>query len=188
MAAVTAISLRRLAWGVALFLAPWSVGCVTLPHCGWGCKQPDTRVCNLALIWHNSVADAPNVLAGGKTVPTLAGRMYLLGPDGGFMTACGGFQVEVFDDNQPCGDKPLFSWTFKEDVMANLMKKDHWGVGYTVLLPWEGLANLCKVRLRTCYQPKVGSPVFTESVVTLMPNNGVIREGTGPITPAGFRR
>ena len=187
MAATPAMAMRRAAWGVAVLLAPLLTGCLTLPHHPWDGEPGPTKVCQVMVAWRNSVGLGPDPINGGRTQPILVGRMYLFDSKIDYpQLAQGGLKVELFDESRGVcnGVPPLENWVFNAEDMPNLMRKDPLGIGYTLLLPWGTFRpDITKIKMRTCYTPTGGLPVYTENVVTLDIGNGVIEDVTSKVPP-----
>jgi hypothetical protein len=174
--------LGLLGWLVGV--ASLSSGCVTTENSvSSGDKPPPMGIpCQIVATWQNNVAHAPDPVHGGAMNPGLAGRLYLFGKVFGFpMPAEGSLIVEMIDESK---DKPeaVEQWRIDSATLQRLLRQDMIGWGYTLFLPsGRYKPEMTTVRLRTCFTPKKGSPLFNESVVTLVPGNGVVREGT-PLT------
>lgn len=189
MATVAAVAMRRAVAGLALGLMV--TGCVGLPVHPFGPPLDPPRVAQVVVNWRNSVAFSPDPVNGGRQQPVLGGQMYLFGATVDYpMVARGGAKVELFDEsNGPATGPALEEWVFRPEDMPHLMKKDFLGVCYMVLLPWGTYRpEIQKIKLRTAYLSPDGLPVYTENVVTLDTNNGVITDVTGKVSPAGLKR
>ncbi|MBY0228620.1 MAG: hypothetical protein K2W96_05000 [Gemmataceae bacterium] len=171
-------AMKTLLWAALAGAALLPAGCVGLP--GTWSKPP--APCQLAALWQNAVMHAPDTMRNGATNPGLAGRLLLFGPELGHpLVADGRLVVEMYDPAQP-GAEPLERWDIHPNDLAKLGKKDRFGWGYTVFLPSARLTPaMTRVRLKTAYHPKGGSPIFTENDLTLAEGNGVIQQGTAPL-------
>jgi hypothetical protein len=172
-----------LVWSLAVVVGLCS-GCVTTEKSvASGDKPPALGVpCQIVATWQTDVAYAPDPTHGGAMNPGLAGRLYLFGKVIDFpMAAEGSLIVEMVDESK---DKPeaVEQWRIDPGTMQRLLRQDMIGWGYTLFLPsGRYKPEMTKVRMRTCFTPVKGSPLFSESVVTLAAGNGMIREGT-PLT------
>ncbi|MFO0844707.1 MAG: hypothetical protein U0797_20305 [Gemmataceae bacterium] len=185
-------NLREAALSPRLRLAlvtPWlallAAGCVTTEGGLWpwsgaeSCEKPCQPVC----IWQNNVLTVPDSANGGVPVQGFAGRVYLFGTNMDFPLLCDGtLTVDLIDES--C-DPPKWveRWNIDPETLQRLKKKDVMGWGYTVFLPSkEYRPEMTKIKLKTAFQAPKSPPIFTENAVTLAATNGVIREGTTPLT------
>jgi hypothetical protein len=177
---------RRAAAGLfaALLL---SAGCTTLdPFVGTADGPPTGTVYQVVATWNPEVVFAPDPVHGGKPAPGLAGRLYLFGPQIDFpMQGDGALVVDLYNE---CGDKPVMleEWRIDHDTLQRLLRKDMIGWGYTLFLPWGTYKpDLQRVRLRACYQPAKGAPLFADNgpmtLHTGEPAGGPV--AAGPNTP-----
>jgi len=156
----------RLAAAVLVVLP---AGCVALdknPLAADGPPAPGTP-CQVASFWDTKVHLTPDPTHNGAATPTLAGRVYLEGPEIGIpMTGDGALAVVVYDGSTPITPDavPLQAWQFDPVTLHRLLKKDVVGWGYTLPLVWPDLPrNLARVQLRVCYQPAKGTPIYSDS-------------------------
>jgi hypothetical protein len=165
-------------------------GCVTTE--GYQSNKPPTpgEPCQIVTTWQKSIAYAPDPTRGGQPAPGLAGRVYLFGPEvGDPMTGEGSLTVDMFDASQ--GEPVMVErWEIDAATLQRLLKRDFIGWGYSLFLPsGRYKPEMSKLRLRTCFKSAKGAPIFAESEVTLGAGNGVIRQGTKPLTamPPGVK-
>jgi hypothetical protein len=158
-----------------------SAGCAITEGfaCNDGSKPPPPgSPCQIVTTWQKRIAYAADPTRGGQMNPGLAGRLYLFGPHIDTpMTGQGALKVEMFDDTQGPATAKVEEWTLDSATVDRLLRRDIIGWGYTLFLPsgtWK--PEMSKIRLRTCYQPKTGTPLYAESVVTLADTNGVMHE------------
>ena len=81
------------------------------------------------------------------------------------MAGDGSLTVLAYDGSVPPGPAavPLEVWQYDPVTLHRLLKRDFLGWGYTVPLVWPDLPhNLRSVRVKVCYQPAKGSPLYTE--------------------------
>ena len=81
------------------------------------------------------------------------------------MAGDGSLTVLAYDGSVPPGPAavPLEVWQYDPVTLHRLLKRDFLGWGYTVPLVWPDLPhNLRSVRVKVCYQPAQGSPMYTE--------------------------
>jgi hypothetical protein len=125
--------------------------------------------------WQNRVVFTPDPARGGISAPGLTGRLYIFGKQWGFpITGDGSLIVDLFDESKS-GSVMQEQWRIDPDTLKRLLKRDFLGWGYTLFLPWGRYRpETNKVRLRLCYQPPKGAPLYTESVITLAGENGVM--------------
>src|SRR5439155_4906861 len=112
---------------------------------------------------------------GGTPGPGLAGRVYLFGPEIKFpLTGDGGLEVLLSDETS--GELvQKEAWMIDADTLKKLLRRDQIGWGYTVFLPWTTYRpEITKVRLKVCYLPAHGTPLYSEVPVTIAPENGIV--------------
>lgn len=174
---------RLWAAGLALALTAALSGCATTD---WavlgGTKVPN--VCQMVATWQGSVTYSPDPANNGRPGPGMAGRLYLFGPQLAHpIQGDGALSVELYDESNPqqaqqAQQLPLERWQIDPATLQRLGKQDMIGWGYTVYLPWTrtspDLTKMTKVKLRMCYQPAKGTPIFTENVVSLFHANGQV--------------
>ena len=153
--------------GAAVLALLLTAGCTALdPFVANGDVPPGGAVYQVIATWKNEVVFAPDPAHAGTPAPGLAGRMYLFGPQVDFpLQGDGNVVVDLYNET---GDKPalLEEWRFDHDTLQRLLRKDVIGWGYTLFLPWGTYKpDVQQVRLRLCYQPPGGSPLYAESAV-----------------------
>jgi len=123
--------------------------------------------------WTGQLEHGPDPTRSGAQVPGLAGRLYLFGPEIGTpLEADGKATVDLYDETpRAAGCQPVLveRWNFDKDTLKLLLRKDTIGWGYTLFLPsWEAYRpDMTQVRVKVCYQPAQGSPLYTEHAMTL---------------------
>lgn len=168
-------------WWVVVLLAALPAGCVSsgmnFLWPGEG-QAASGAACQVVATWQNNVLQVPDSTKGGQLMPGFAGRVYLFGSNIDFpVVAEGSLIVDLVDETYDPATW-VERWNIDAETFQRLMKKDIIGCGYTIFLPSkEYRPEMTKVRLRTCFQPVKGAPIYTENVVTLAATNGVIREG-----------
>jgi len=168
---------------LALCAAP---GCLVLDKCksctGIGTAAPPTgqpagQPCQAVMTWSHQVHFAPDPVRNGAPGPGLLGRLYLFDDQvKDPAIGDGSIFVELFDDSgqQPGGVK-IEEWTIDKDTLKRLAKKDTFGWGYTLFLPWGSYRpNLSKVHLALRYDPEKGPPLFAD------PASFIIDHSDGP--------
>jgi hypothetical protein len=83
------------------------------------------------------------------------------------MTGDGSLEVLLFDEtNGPAVQKE--TWKIEPVTFKSLLRKDIIGWGYTVFLPWTTYQpEMTHLRLKLCYLPAKGAPIYFESPVTM---------------------
>ncbi|HVS34380.1 MAG TPA: hypothetical protein VMS17_02295 [Gemmataceae bacterium] len=162
---------RMFAGRRTILVAPLLVllgGCVGMdvnPLCGDGPPAPGTP-CQVTAIWDHTVHFTADPVHGGTQNPALGGRVYLFGPEIKYpMTGDGSMTVLVYDGSVRPGPNvaPLQIWQFDPATLHRLLKHDWLGWGYTLPLVWPDLPHdLQSVRIKVCYQPAKGTPLYTE--------------------------
>ena len=145
-------------------------GCVTTGHFGHKEEGPPVgEVCQAVAYWANQVAFSPDPVNQGRQSPVLRGRLYLFGRQIDFpRTGGGSVVVELFDATPNTGrdpNLPLEVWEFDADTLRQrCLSRDMIGWGYNLFLPWGTYRpEISTVRLRVCYQPPGGLPIYTDN-------------------------
>lgn len=165
----------RLAAGGLVLALLLSAGCTPLESfVDPGDAPPTGAVYQVVATWNPEVVFAPDPVHGGRPTPGLAGRVYLFGPEIDFpLDGDGSLVVDLYNEG---GDKPamLEEWRIDHDTLHRLLRKDMIGWGYTVFLPWGTYRpDIQRVRLRACYHPAKGTPLFADNgAMTLHGSNG----------------
>src|SRR5205085_8747478 len=110
------------------------------------------------------LVETPDAANGGAPLRGLAGRMYLFGPDlpsgdvSPPVSGDGKVTVDMYDDRPMLvGGAPvaLERWEFPPEILKQLLRKNGWGWGYTLFLPWvtSYRPDITQVHLRLSYTP-----------------------------------
>jgi hypothetical protein len=132
----------------------------------------------------------PDPARQGAPNAGIAGRMYLFDQDlANLLEGDGSVAVYLYEETQGA-PVMLEAWGFKAEEVKQLMRKDRYGPGYTLFLPWGTYRpDVSKVRLRVEYRPAKGAPHYCEDAITLAPGNGALREVNGPpLTLTGAKK
>lgn len=134
-------------------------GCVGLPKVVDG--PADGAVHQVHATWDNRVHFTEDPLRNGQQQPGLAGRLYFFGPEIGHpLRGTGEVTVDLYDATHK-EKKMLERWTFDNDNLQRLLKKDTIGWGYTVFLPWGTYKpEVKRVQIQVRFAPEKGSPLF----------------------------
>jgi hypothetical protein len=173
--------MKRLARPLTLGLALWcglSAGCVEM-NAFVGPDGPPGAVPNAATpgavtpphqvvaLWQDRVMWAPDTVHNGQPTPALAGRLYLFNDSlSAMLPGDGTVEVDLYDDTPVDQYQPsvlLEKWQIDAATLQRLWRKDRFGPGYTLLLPWTTLKDhpeIMKIHLVVKYTPKGGSPMF----------------------------
>jgi hypothetical protein len=174
--------MKRLARPLTLGLALWcglNAGCVEMnafvapdgpPGAGApAAVTPGTVVSphQVVALWQDRVMWTPDTVHNGQPTPALAGRLYLFNQNLSAMLAGdGAVEVDLYDDTPVEQYQPsvlLERWQIDAATLQRLWRKDRFGPGYTLLLPWTTLKDhpeIMKIHLVVKYTPKGGSPLF----------------------------
>jgi hypothetical protein len=139
---------------------------------------PPGAPCQVVAFWQPQVFYPPDTVNGGVGSATLAGRIYLYGPQiDAPMPADGTLTVVAYDGATPVGPQsvplPGGAWVLDSDALRRLLKKDMVGWGYTVPLPWPDMPpDLTRVQLKACFKPAKGPPLYTEPTPVTITNPG----------------
>lgn len=127
----------------------------------------EAPVCQVAASWQNHIVTVPDPAHGGRPVPAFVGRLYLFGPQIDFPRAGEGkVVVELYDWSDTSKEKPTVveCWTFDEETLKKLYRRDAIGWGYTLILPSARYhPNMTRVELKARFEPTNGSPLYAES-------------------------
>lgn len=174
---------------VALCMLP---GCVLLDKTVSKHKEP-TGPCptRVVVAWEPKVHYAADPTRGGAMNPGLAGRLYLFGEDVSFPLVCEGkVHVELFDvtprENGVVAPRALETWDFDPATLQKLLRRDMFGQGYTLFLPWGTFRpDITRVQLRTTFTPSAGPAPLFGSPSTLNLANPLVFGGANPHGPIG---
>ena len=143
-------------------------GCVGVDTNPLDCDGPPApgAPCQVSALWDHQIHFTADPTHGGAQIPALGGRIYLWGPEIKYpMTGDGALTVLAYDGAAPPGPDavPLQAWQFDPATLHRLLKRDFLGWGYTVPLVWPDLPPaLRSVRVKVCYQPANGTPLYSE--------------------------
>ncbi len=169
------LSQRKKPWSFPLLLmllVPPLSGCLVTEN--WLIKKtlPTGKVAYITTQWESQVFQSANVVQNGEPFPCLAGRLHLFGPEPKFpITGEGTVSVKMFvpgfvdAHGKP---KPYESWNLIPEDLKKGLRKDRFGWGYTLLLPWTYYRpDITKVELVLCYTPKEGPPLYSRTQLRL---------------------
>jgi hypothetical protein len=171
---------------VALSCCLGGAGCTTLAaSLQPGDKPPVGPVQQVTAVWETRIYSTMDPVHGGDTLPCLAGRLFLFGPDGSVPLAGDGeLLVRLFSDDVlgPDGQpKELEKWLFHNAQLKLLLHKDIVGWGYTLVLPWATYSPaVTHVHFRVAYQPKGKTPLFCPSGPLTLKHPERPQPGGGP--------
>jgi hypothetical protein len=135
-------------------------------------KPPPAGVpSRIAASWENSISHSmPGVLTSGQATPGLAGRLCLFGPTSDVpMTGNGSVVMEMFVESKEGGSVKFDQREMDGKTLQQWLSRDRIGWGYTLFLPWGAhKLEMRMVRIKTCFKPSHGAPVFSESVFPIL--------------------
>jgi hypothetical protein len=145
-----------------------TAGCATFSPSAHKDQKPEPgTVSQVMVMWQPQVQMSLDPVHGGTSVPCLAGRLYLFGPDDKVHTAEGTVRVNLYSDDVhgPDGQPFLASyWQLDSAKLKSALRKDTVGWGYTLILPLAKVEpGPSHVHLTVQYQPPKGMPAFTSS-------------------------
>jgi hypothetical protein len=160
--------------GIALaaLLLTLASGCVTPEQLAPDLVTSPT-VTRVAAIWSNHLMPGVDPAHNGAPLYGIAGRIYLFGPGlGENLVADGKVVVEMRGvvPEQPQGVPVLLeTWVIKKDILNGVcLRKDGFGTGYTLNLPWEHYRpDVTQLDILTRYEPAKGVTIYTRDPVTL---------------------
>jgi len=157
---------RTLAVAVTLL---FGVGCKTIETCKEACGMEMAAPCQgaqLVTTWNHEVVTTPDPSRGGEPTIGLAGRIYLFSPETVSIEPQGGSLVVYMYDHSAVKSggraKMLEEWNFDPVTLKKLMKKDAFGWGYTLFLPWGSYRpDISTVHIQCVYQPTQGEAIHS---------------------------
>jgi hypothetical protein len=178
--------LVRRGCGLAALLLALASGCVSsgqlLPD-----ASPGTPPVNqVVAVWNTQVVAGVDPAHDGAPLYGVAGRVYLYGTDQrDFLIADGKLILELYavPPEQPQGPAVrMQAWEIKKEILNGAcLRRDGFGQGYTLNLPWESYRpDITHVEMRLRYEPARGMPVFGRSFVKL-------NSGPDPVITANRR-
>jgi hypothetical protein len=127
----------------------------------------------LVTIWSKKVVYAPDPWKGGAVTPGLVGRIFLIGPGdkpgaiGAPYLGDGSLIVDLWDNTERgvnTEPKMMVNVHFPPEVLINLAKKDVWGDGYSIWIPWEQYRpDIIQVYVNVGYTSAAGEKLFGQS-------------------------
>ncbi len=140
-------------------------------------SKPTSGVCQVLVTWIPHVVFTPDPTHGGRPTPGLAGRIYLYGEKiEAPLLGDGSAVIDLYQcalDSETETGPPLEEWRIDKDTLKRLQRQDAVGWGYTLFLPWATYRpDITQVRLRVCYQPAEGTPLYAESARLTLDNGG----------------
>jgi len=93
----------------------------------------------LVSTWEKKINYAPDSSRGGAIIPGLVGRVYLFGPDiKDPVIGDGSLIIDLFDASSRGNEPPtmLEQYRFPAEVLRQFAKKDIFGHGYSIFIPW----------------------------------------------------
>jgi hypothetical protein len=166
---VQAPRLRPSLFALCLLPFAWCLtGCVNtagflLP----GVEKPNTVACEAVLACNPEIVFKPNPANRGEPTPGIAGRMFLFGEGSSCpLIGDGCAVVDLYDDTHPLGSNPipLEEWRIDRATLKRLLRRDAFGWGYTLFLPWGTYKpEITQVQLRLRYEPVNGTPLYADN-------------------------
>jgi hypothetical protein len=135
--------------------------------------NPPSTVTQVVAFWGNQLMPGVDPVHNGAPLYGIAGRVYLFGPGlGENLVADGKIIVEMYGmlPEQPQGPPGLLeTWEIKKDILNGVcLKRDGFGTGYTLNLPWEHYRpDVTHLDIRVRYEPNRGMTIYTRSLVAL---------------------
>jgi hypothetical protein len=148
--------------------------------------NPPGTVTQVVAFWGSQLMPGVDPVHNGAPLYGIAGRVYLFGPGlGENLVADGKLVVEMYGvlPEQTQGPPVLLeTWEVKKDILNSVcLKKDGFGAGYTLNLPWEHYRpDVTHLDLRVRYEPTRGMTIYTRNLV-------VLAGGAGPEVIAAKR-
>lgn len=126
-------------------------------------------------IWESRVIFAEDSVNRGAPLAGLACRLYFLSPELTPLLCEGKIQVQLSEkptDGQQT--RVLEQWNIDKDTLKRLARKDIFGWGYTLFLPWQTYRkDIELVQMHVAFLPENGaSPVYAPPAVVTLGNEG----------------
>jgi hypothetical protein len=175
----------RRGFALAALLLGLASGCVTTEQLAQQAGAGPPPITQVTAFWSNQLLRGVDPVHNGAPMYGVAGRIYLFGPDlSANLIADGKLVVEMYGSlpEQPQGPPALLeTWEVKKEILNSVcLRKDGFGVGYTLNLPWEHYRpDVTRLEFRMRYEPTRGMTIYGQNLVTL---NG------GDATPTLARR
>jgi hypothetical protein len=133
----------------------------------WLQGEAEQQVSHVFTIWDGNVRTAQDTANSGATLHGLVGRLLLLNDDTGKgMDAHGTVMVCMHDvTDVAAGKEPIriAEWKFDTQSLKPLKKRDRFGDGYTLFLPWDAYhSGVKQVHLQVCYVTEKGTRHYAE--------------------------
>jgi hypothetical protein len=149
----------------ACLIAVLAVGCQSPKSWLMGDQASSQQPCQVVALWSNQVVYTADPVHGGVSTPGFAGRLYLFGePLGAPLLGDGSVVVDLYDETNASPDHPavhLEEWQIDKNSLKRLMKRDGWGDGYTLFLPWGTCKpGITKVTLKARYEHPGALPLY----------------------------
>jgi hypothetical protein len=168
-----------LACSLALACLSLSAGCFSDGFIRISNPLPVEEPCMVVATWNPQVVFTPDPTHGGTPTPGLASRVFLFGPQARVpVMGDGRLEIALYLRSPTTGkiaDKPLEVWNIDKDTLKRVEKKDAFGWGYTLFLPWSTYKpEYTHVDMRLAYVPikKGAFPLYADAApLTLGKNN-----------------
>jgi hypothetical protein len=144
--------------------------------------------------WKNELMQTPDPAQSGVIVCGIGGRIYLFGPEISCSVVGDGIVTVLLIDETSGTPVSREAWVFDPDTLKRSLRRDVIGWGYTLFLPSRTAypPEMTQVRLKVCYQPLKGTPLYAESAVMTLNNREANAQGLpltkkpgeAPATPA----
>jgi hypothetical protein len=158
----------------AALLLVLASGCVTISINKDSDSKKTEGPVRVIVRWDNEVRFAPNTQNGGSLIPGIVGRVYLFGQKVDYPTeAEGAIHVEVADASQS-PPKTLEEWKLDPATVRKHLRKDAWGMGYSLFLPWATFRpDLKLVELKLAFKQTNGSTLFATPARVMFDHAGM---------------
>jgi hypothetical protein len=131
-----------------------------------GTDKPNGIPCEAVLACNPEVIFKPDPANRGAPTPGIGGRMYLFGEGSNCpLIGDGCVALDLYDDTHPLGSNPvpLEEWRIDQATLKRLLRRDAFGWGYTLFLPWGTYRpEITQVQLRLRYEPVNGTPLYAD--------------------------
>ena len=150
---------------------------------------PTTTSARAAATFSPKVVMAPDPTRGGAQVIGLLGRLFILDPSGSYMIETAGvLKVDLYNHTHAVGDTPpvmLEHWLFDPETLKKLGRKDMFGYGFSLFLPWSThRKDISKIYMVLRFEPEGGGePMMYQTGVMSIDHSMLDASGKSPQPP-----
>jgi hypothetical protein len=128
---------------------------------------PGLPPATVVTLWRKKIEYLADDSKNGELNPGLVGQLFLLDPQGRFVTADGTLAVALYDETPrppgQAGNIPEM-WEFKKEALRGLRTQDErFGLSYGLFLPWVTYRpDVTRVRIAARFEPEGAGPLYAQ--------------------------